>query len=129
MIVKGLIAHFVGDYILQSHWMAVEKVHRWVPAVVHGVCYTLPFLFLTRDVLALAVIGGTHIVLDRYRVAKYVVWLKNQIGPASHRPSWAEARDNAGFSAATPAGLAMALMIVVDNTIHVLINTAALTLL
>jgi hypothetical protein len=42
------LAHMVGDYLIQNHWMAVEKTKRWWPAVVHGVTYGLPFLLITR---------------------------------------------------------------------------------
>ena len=38
------LAHMVGDYVIQSHWMAVEKTKRWWPAIAHGVTYGLPFL-------------------------------------------------------------------------------------
>jgi hypothetical protein len=57
-----LVAHAVGDYLFQSHWMADQKTTRWLPAVVHGLCYTVPFLLLTQSWPALAVIAGTHIV-------------------------------------------------------------------
>lgn len=126
MIAEGLIAHLVGDYILQSHWMATEKVKRWFPAALHGLAYTLPFLLIIRNVWALLFIGGTHAVLDRYRVAKYVIWAKNLIAPKTHRASLCEAVANGGFPAAVPAGLATALLIVVDNTMHIAINSGAL---
>jgi hypothetical protein len=127
MLAESLLAHLVGDYLLQSHWMATEKTRRWWPAVVHGVAYSLPFLLITRSPWALLVIGGTHVVLDRFRVAKYVIWAKNLIGPREYRPSLKEAAVNCGFPADVPAGLATALMIVSDNTLHLLINAAALT--
>lgn len=126
MLVDALLAHLVGDYVLQSHWMATEKTRRWWPAVVHGVAYTLPFVVLTRSPWALLVIAGSHVVLDRYRVAWYVVWAKNLVAPRSARPRWAEAAGNHGFGPQVPAGLAAALLIVVDNTIHLVINAAAL---
>ena len=44
-----LIAHAVGDYILQSDWMALEKTKRSLAAAVHALTYTLPFLFLTSS--------------------------------------------------------------------------------
>jgi hypothetical protein len=126
-MIAALIAHLIGDYVLQSHWMAVEKVHRWFPAIVHGVCYSIPFLFITHSVWALLVIGGTHIVLDHYRAAKYVVWFKNLMGPKNARTRWADINVNGGFQPGVPSGLATALLIIVDNTIHLLINSAALT--
>lgn len=75
-----LLAHLVGDYLFQSDWMATEKLKRWWPAAAHGITYTLPYVLVTRNPWALLIIGGTHIVIDRYRLAKYVVWLKNQVG-------------------------------------------------
>mgnify|MGYP001075641557 CR=1 FL=1 len=127
MLVAALLAHLVGDYVLQSHWMATQKVARWWPAIAHGLTYTLPFVLITQSPLALLVIGGTHIVLDHYRVAKYVIWAKNLVAPKEHRASLAEAVKNQGFPASVPAGLATALLIVVDNTMHLVINAAAIT--
>ena len=127
MTIEALIAHLVGDYLLQSHWMATCKLTRWWPAIVHGLCYTLPFLLITQSPAALLVIGGTHIVLDRYRAARYVIWLKNLLAPAGQRLAWREVDQATGFSRGTPAGLALALLIVIDNTMHVLINAGALT--
>jgi hypothetical protein len=46
---KPLLAHLAGDYLLQSDWMATQKVRRWWPAVVHGLTYLLPFLLITRS--------------------------------------------------------------------------------
>jgi hypothetical protein len=122
----GLIAaHFVGDYVLQSHWMATEKVKRWWPAIVHGAVYTLPFIFVTQSIPALLVIGGTHVLIDHWRLAKYVNWAKNQIGPKDSRPSFEEAMANGGFAASTPVWLSSFLLFVVDNTMHFLINAGA----
>ena len=123
MVGEVILAHAVGDYLLQSHWMATEKTSRWLPAVVHGVTYGLPFLLVTQSPAALAVIVLTHIVIDRFRLARHVVWFKNQIGPKRTRPVWGE--DVAGYPAATPAWLATWLMIIADNTLHLLINVGA----
>lgn len=123
-----LIAHLLGDYVFQSDWMATGKLSRWWPAIVHGVTYTIPFALLALALggispLALAVICGTHIVIDRYRLAKYLVWLKNQVGPRRLRPGWPPSAT--GYPAHVPAGAATILMIVADNTIHLAINWAA----
>lgn len=120
---KRLLAHLMGDYILQTHHEAVEKTNSWLPAATHAAKYTAAFLPLTRSPKALAIIGGSHVVLDHYRLAKHAVWFKNQFAPEKYRP---ENLDNAGYPKETPAGLAMALMIVADNTIHMLINEWAL---
>lgn len=76
-----IACHFVGDYLIQTNKMATEKTQRWLPAIAHGLSYTLPFaLLVTRSPVALLVIGGTHILIDHWRLAKYVVWFKNQFG-------------------------------------------------
>ena len=51
--VDQLIAHAVGDYLLQSEWMAREKTKRSLAALVHSVFYLLPFLFIFNTELLL----------------------------------------------------------------------------
>ena len=122
IIALGILAHLIGDYILQSHWMATEKVNRWWPAIAHALTYGLPFLLVTQSPLAVAVIVVTHAVIDRYRLAKHVVWAKNQIAPKAYRPG----HTATGYPEDTPPWLAVWLLIIADNTIHIAINTAAI---
>ena len=75
--VGQLIAHGIGDYVLQSHWMATQKTQRSLAALCHVLAYAVPFLFLKPSLLALVVIIGSHFVIDRWRLARYVVWAKN----------------------------------------------------
>jgi hypothetical protein len=116
-----LLAHMVGDYLIQSHWMASEKTKRWWPAIAHGLTYTLPYILVTQSLVALAVIAGTHIVIDRFRLARHVVWLKNLMAPRAFRAG----HTATGYPESTPPWLAVWLMIIADNTLHLLINTAA----
>lgn len=118
-----LMAHAIGDYVLQSEWMATEKTKRSVAALAHCLTYILPFLFLTQNVLTLAIIGGTHFVIDRWHLARYVVWLKNRPYPGS-RP-WSECTAT-GYAPDTPVWMAGWLVIVVDNILHISINGLAL---
>lgn len=118
-----LLLHTIGDYVLQSDWMATEKTKRSLAALAHVVTYAIPFLLLTRSVPTLAVIVGTHFVIDRWRLARYVCWAKNRAW-LGWRP-WAECVGT-GYPADRPAWLATWLMIIVDNTMHVAINGAAL---
>lgn len=116
------MAHMVGDYMIQSHWMANEKTRRWWPAVLHGVTYTLPFALITQSWPALVVIAGTHVVIDHWRLARYVVWFRNQLAPFAWRPSLAEAT---GTPASAPVWLSTWLLFIADNVIHMVINVAA----
>jgi hypothetical protein len=129
-----LVAHAIGDYVLQSDWMATEKTKKSVAALCHVLTYALPFLFLRPSLPALAVIVSTHFVIDRWRLARFVVWLKNFIGPVSmprrgvlhfYNLPWSECRAT-GYPPQTPAWLAVWLLIIADNIMHVCINGLAL---
>lgn len=152
-----LVCHAVGDYILQSDWMATEKTKKSVAALCHVLTYALPFLFLRPSWPALAVIVSTHFVIDRWRLARYVVWLKNFLAPGyierdapnfeAHELTpearrnlhahgigtkarlrnlpWAECTAT-GYPPDRPAWLAVWLLIIADNVMHILINGLAL---
>ena len=110
-----IIAHLIGDYILQTHWMAVNKVNKLWIATLHAFCYTIPFLFVTQSLLALMVIFVTHAIIDRYRIAMYITRLKN----------W-HFKGN-GYPEDTPIWLSVWLIIIMDNTLHLIINYLAIT--
>lgn len=117
---RKLLAHLVGDYIVQSKWMAAAKVYgsehdRRSAAALHAAFYTLCHVPLTRNPLRLAVIGGTHWALDRYRPLPRLINAKDIIlSPVS----WPHTmKDPVPFW----------LHVVVDNTVHLLINEAALS--
>lgn len=118
-----IVAHLVGDYVLQSDWMVQNKGSSHFACLVHVVFYTLPFLLITQEPAALAVIAGTHYVIDRWRLARVLIWLKNRPWPGS-RP-WSECRKT-GYPQQLPVWMATWLMIVVDNIIHIVINGVAI---
>lgn len=130
-----LVAHAVGDYILQSQWMSDHKTKSSVAAAIHAITYTLPFLLITQSPTALAAICGTHFVIDRWRLARFVVWLKN--GPWIRVEKYHEdAFDGyayslkpvtaTGYPDTVPAFLAVWLGIVADNILHVICNALAI---
>lgn len=116
-----LVAHAVGDYLLQSDWMAKEKTKQSLPAVIHAATYTAPFLFFRPSVKQLSLIAGSHYLIDRYRLARHVCWAKNQISPAPRREMTAT-----GYPRETPDWMAVWLLIIADNILHVLINGLSL---
>jgi hypothetical protein len=121
-----LLCHLLGDYVTQSDWMALEKTKRWWPAWAHAIVYGLPFLLVTQSPAAIAVIIGTHAVIDHYRLARYVVWAKNLLAPKAYRYSWSECSAT-GYHRDRPAWMAVWLMIIADNAMHLAINAAAVT--
>lgn len=120
-----LVAHAVGDYLLQSDWMANEKTKRSAAAAVHALAYGLPFLLLGPSAIALVVIVSTHFVIDRFRLARFVCFAKNFFGPPSSWPTWADS-SSTGYSNSRPPWLSVWLLIIADNLLHVLINALSL---
>lgn len=146
-----IAAHLVGDYILQSDWMASEKTKKSTAALAHVVTYTLPFVALTRRWEPLLFILMTHFIIDRWRLARYVVWAKNWLAPRWITPTggvddpvtfvcppgrvaynkvlrnraWAQC-SGTGYDTTKPAWLAVWLLIIADNTLHLLLNGLAL---
>jgi hypothetical protein len=118
-----LLAHAIGDYVIQSDWMATTKTKQSFAAAVHAVSYAIPFLLLTTAWAALAFIITTHFVIDRWRLARFVNWAKNWLGPGN-RP-WAECSAT-GATPEKPPFLAVWLLIITDNVMHVVLNGIAL---
>jgi hypothetical protein len=122
--VDELLAHLFGDYVVQSTWMAERKLVAHGPALAHALTYAACFVPLTRSPTRLAVIAGTHFAIDRWRLARYLTWAKNQAAPRAYRYRLASA-GRSGYIESQP-WLHVWLGIIADNTVHLLINRAAL---
>lgn len=124
-----LICHLVGDYFLQSDYCVLNKTKRSFPCFLHCLLYTLPFLLLTQDFLALFLIFITHFVEDRWSLMKYVIWLKNHINPkleyfsfdkcsiTGYYDTWLNKNDDA-----RPKFITTWLYIITDNSYHLICN-------
>lgn len=124
-----IIAHFIGDYALQSCWMANNKTKRSWPALVHTFCYSIPFLILCDPSFdAYFVIVSTHFIIDRWRLARYVVFVKEFLSPRREWKPWRKC-NKTGLGEDTPPFMAIWLLIIIDNLIHISINGLALYLL
>lgn len=128
-----LLCHLVGDYILQTDWMAKNKRTQLWPAAVHAIIYVLVFdlyqLLSTGHILTnlqYIVIGGTHYFIDRYALARYVIFGKNWLTDQSLK--WSEC-NKTGYPNTMPEWLSVWLLIITDNTLHLLFNYIALTYL
>ncbi len=144
-----LILHLIGDYVTQSDWMANNKTKRFLPAALHATVYSLPFLLLEPSWTAFSVILGSHYLIDRYRLARFVVWAKNVfLSPACplfhfmnprklydatakelvaemDRLKWSNC-SGTGYPSDCPPWLAVWLLILCDNTLHLILNYTAL---
>ena len=82
-----LYAHMIGDFILQSDWMAKgKKVNSWICAV-HIFFYMTPFVFTGLPWVALAIIAVQHFIQDR---TNFVSWSMILLGkPTFSQPPFA----------------------------------------
>jgi hypothetical protein len=123
--------------------MAANKRNSTLACAVHCLCYTLPFILLTHSVWALLAIYGTHFLIDRFGLARCVIWAKNHIGPNGYYP-WNECRMTGYYdeevcpvwegkpklkSDIKPIWMRIWLLIITDNTLHLLCNALALAYL
>lgn len=118
-----LVAHLVGDFMLQNDWMAREKYKKSLACLVHVIVYSLPFLFITTNPLTLGVIAGTHFIIDRWRINRPLIWLRNVFD--KNRKPWSECSAT-GFNQDLPEHMARLLYIAFDSTLHILINGVAI---
>ena len=121
--VEQLLLHLIGDYVLQTDWMARTKTRSSIATLAHAVVYALPFLLLSPSVTAIAAIAGSHFLIDRFRLARHVAFAKNKL--SDWHLSWTDCRET-GYPSTVPPGQAFWLMIMIDNTMHLSINYAAL---
>lgn len=108
-----ILCHIIGDYFIQSDWMATNKKDEVFPCFIHSISYSLPFLFLTHSVLSLFVICATHFVIDHYGLPRYLIWARNWLFGGTK--SWKEC-ELTGYSPDRPVWLAFCLMVAVDNS-------------
>ena len=74
-----LVAHFVGDYMLQSDSIANNKTSSSVWALIYSIIYSIPFLLLTTSLFALLFIIVTHFIIDRYKIVRYLIFAWNRL--------------------------------------------------
>ena len=142
-----LLCHFVGDYFLQTDWMALNKGRNYWNCFVHVLIYTACFLVLTTSWRALLFIGITHFIFDRWHfIIKRTIWVKNHFPTLNYPPY--EYCDSTGYYDDSPYNTCKAdgysekmwgkprhffitiwIYITIDNTLHLICNLIALTLL
>jgi hypothetical protein len=75
-ILKLIFCHLVGDYVLQSEFLAKTKGENWYHLFIHCVLYCLPFYICFGLCEPLALIFLWHIFVDalkaRYKRIGYV---------------------------------------------------------
>lgn len=87
-----LIGHLIGDFLLQTTWMAMNKSKKWMPLITHCIVYTLSVFVVTLiggealSIGAIVLIFSSHILLDRRTFV--VWWVKHIMGSKGNDAGW-----------------------------------------
>jgi len=109
-----LILHLLGDYLIQSDNMANKKTNSWLWAFIHSLTYSISF-FLIGSPLAVLFIFLTHLMIDRFRLVRFILKLKEW----RFNEYWGYITQ--GPDAKQPF-MWIWLMIIADNSLHIIIN-------
>lgn len=109
-----VILHLVGDFLVQTNWMAINKIKYtltgYMACLLHCVVYTLGFaITYHHQPYAVLVIFLTHFVIDKFSLAKY----------------WMKYMKNVDINL-MPIWMYVWLTIITDNILHVIINYLSL---
>jgi hypothetical protein len=63
-IIKFILCHLVGDYVLQTDFIAKTKGTNWYHLFIHCALYILPFYIVFGLDWRMAVLFITHIIID-----------------------------------------------------------------
>jgi len=77
IIINYILAHFIGDFLLQNDWQAVGKKRSSLICTTHVFLYMIPFLLTELTWLQLALIATQHWLQDR---TAFVSWWCKTIG-------------------------------------------------
>lgn len=112
----SFLLHFLGDYILQNEWMALnKKLNNWYgffACFIHCLTYSIPFLLIVGWT-AFFWIFITHFILDKWNIVSWFISFKNNTNHI----------ENFGFSNQTPIHISFWLYIITDNIFHFFCNT------
>lgn len=71
-----VICHLIGDYFLQSDFIAKTKGRNWYHLFVHCILYVVPFCIAFGLDLRLVIIFISHVIIDalkaRYHAISYL---------------------------------------------------------
>ncbi len=87
-----LVGHLIGDFLLQTRWMATRKADRWFPLVAHAALYTAVVVLFAGlyggiHLWAGALIFGSHVVLDQRAFVRWWSQRIQGVAPES-RDAW-----------------------------------------
>ena len=133
-----LLGHLVGDYLLQTSWMAINKskynLVGWLAALVHCIIYTLSICVLMNnyDLLWVGAVFLSHFPIDKFSLGE--VWMKYIKGYSLknfliNKSSGRFIPNNSNREEIVQGGFLTFVYILTDNTIHLLLMWGAYQLI
>ena len=117
---EQILIHLFTDYWLQNDFMALNKKRNFLIALLHSFVYTIPFLLLTKSILALFVIFITHAIIDGTNIVTFLNKVKNWNFKGGFTFNDTFICD--GFDDSRPDYIRVWLLIIQDNILHLIIN-------
>ncbi len=125
---EQILLHGLGDYIIQTDWMAQNKKkpgwHGFKACFIHCLTYSLPFLLITSW-QAVLLIFLSHFLIDRYKWLDYLLAWKNNVRLENGKLDIS----NFGFKKERPFAISIWLYIATDNILHLICNYYILKLI
>jgi len=82
-----IFAHLIGDYLIQTDWMALNKKKNSFQCLIHVVTYMVPFFWCHFLWWQLIAIAAQHYFIDRTNFVRWFMKVKGSekfaIGPCS----------------------------------------------
>lgn len=75
-MIPFIYAHLIGDYLIQTDWMAAGKKKAGWICLVHVLTYLIPFLFVGWTWQQLALVGIEHYIQDRTNIVSWFMRAK-----------------------------------------------------
>lgn len=77
LVYKIIVCHLIGDYVLQSDFLAKTKGSNYYHLWIHSMLYTVPFMIVFGfDPMILCIILNTHFAIDllkaKYKLINYI---------------------------------------------------------
>ena len=79
-IIILIMCHLIGDYVLQSRFVADTKGSNWYHLFVHSILYIIPFCFLYGIIWQSVVVCVLHFIIDALK-ARYdkITYIQDQV--------------------------------------------------
>lgn len=77
---KLLVCHLIGDYLIQTDFIAETKGQNFYHLLIHCVLYLVPFIFVGVMENLLGFIFATHVAIDYHKAMdKKIDYMTDQI--------------------------------------------------